>query len=92
MPTGQHAGQWLWRTVKRASFYTYFEEICEIKAYSIVFSLVEGLLTLDIFPGYDHISSAIGTTMMGCYGTAIFGYVRPQRGPSGGALLLHMQP
>src|SRR5699024_6379313 len=37
-----------------------------------------GPLTLDISPGYDHISSAIGAAMIGWYGTAMLCYVTPK--------------
>ncbi|UCF35248.1 MAG: phosphomethylpyrimidine synthase ThiC [Phycisphaerales bacterium] len=37
-----------------------------------------GPLTIDIAPGYDHITSAIGATMIGWYGTAMLCYVTPK--------------
>src|SRR5256886_16771817 len=37
-----------------------------------------GPLTTDIAPGYDHITSAIGATMIGWHGTAMLCYVTPQ--------------
>ncbi|CUR45038.1 phosphomethylpyrimidine synthase ThiC [Alloalcanivorax xenomutans] len=37
-----------------------------------------GPLTLDISPGYDHISSAIGAAMIGWFGTAMLCYVTPK--------------
>ena len=37
-----------------------------------------GPLTIDIAPGYDHISSAIGAAMIGWYGTAMLCYVTPK--------------
>merc|ERR1712023_471192 len=37
-----------------------------------------GPLTLDISPGYDHISSAIGAAMIGWYGCAMLCYVTPK--------------
>ncbi len=37
-----------------------------------------GPLTIDISPGYDHISSAIGAAMIGWYGTAMLCYVTPK--------------
>ena len=37
-----------------------------------------GPLTTDIAPGYDHITSAIGATMIGWYGTALLCYVTPK--------------
>jgi phosphomethylpyrimidine synthase len=37
-----------------------------------------GLLTTDIAPGYDHITSAIGAAMIGWYGTAMLCYVTPK--------------
>jgi phosphomethylpyrimidine synthase len=37
-----------------------------------------GPLTTDIAPGYDHITSAIGATMIGWYGTAMLCYVTPK--------------
>jgi phosphomethylpyrimidine synthase len=37
-----------------------------------------GPLTTDIAPGYDHITSAIGAAMIGCFGTAILCYVTPK--------------
>src|SRR5690606_27129453 len=37
-----------------------------------------GPLTIDISPGYDHISSAIGAAMIGWYGTALLCYVTPK--------------
>ena len=37
-----------------------------------------GPLTIDIAPGYDHISSAIGAAMMGWAGTAMLCYVTPK--------------
>lgn len=36
------------------------------------------LLTTDIAPGYDHITSAIGAAMIGWYGTAMLCYVTPK--------------
>jgi phosphomethylpyrimidine synthase len=35
-------------------------------------------LVTDIAPGYDHITSAIGTAMIGWYGTALLCYVTPK--------------
>jgi phosphomethylpyrimidine synthase len=35
-------------------------------------------LTIDIAPGYDHISSAIGAAMIGWFGTAMLCYVTPK--------------
>jgi phosphomethylpyrimidine synthase len=37
-----------------------------------------GPLTIDIAPGYDHISSAIGAAMIGWFGTAMLCYVTPK--------------
>lgn len=37
-----------------------------------------GPLVTDIAPGYDHITSAIGATMIGWYGTAMLCYVTPK--------------
>ncbi len=37
-----------------------------------------GPLVTDIAPGYDHITSAIGGTMIGWYGTAMLCYVTPK--------------
>lgn len=37
-----------------------------------------GPLTIDIAPGYDHITSAIGGAMIGWYGTAMLCYVTPK--------------
>ena len=37
-----------------------------------------GPLTIDIAPGYDHISSAIGAAMIGWQGTAMLCYVTPK--------------
>ncbi|MED5240047.1 MAG: phosphomethylpyrimidine synthase ThiC [Pseudomonadota bacterium] len=37
-----------------------------------------GPLTIDVSPGYDHISSAIGAAMIGWYGTAMLCYVTPK--------------
>ncbi|EZP40773.1 phosphomethylpyrimidine synthase ThiC [Janthinobacterium lividum] len=37
-----------------------------------------GPLTTDIAPGYDHITSGIGATMIGWYGTAMLCYVTPK--------------
>jgi len=37
-----------------------------------------GPLTIDIAPGYDHITSAIGAAMIGWYGTALLCYVTPK--------------
>ena len=37
-----------------------------------------GPLTTDIAPGYDHITSAIGATEIGRYGTAMLCYVTPK--------------
>lgn len=37
-----------------------------------------GPLVTDIAPGYDHITSAIGATMMGWYGTSVLCYVTPK--------------
>ena len=37
-----------------------------------------GPLVTDIAPGYDHITSAIGAAMIGCYGTAMLCYVTPK--------------
>lgn len=37
-----------------------------------------GPIVTDIFPGYDHITSAIGATMIGWYGTAMLCYVTPK--------------
>ena len=37
-----------------------------------------GPLTMDIAPGYDHITSAIGGAMIGWYGTAMLCYVTPK--------------
>ncbi len=37
-----------------------------------------GPLTVDIAPGYDHITSAIGAAMIGMYGTAMLCYVTPK--------------
>lgn len=37
-----------------------------------------GPLTIDIAPGYDHITLAIGAAMIGWYGTAILCYVTPK--------------
>ena len=39
---------------------------------------VLGPLVTDIFPGYDHITSAIGATEIGRYGTAMLCYVTPK--------------
>src|SRR5204862_508221 len=36
------------------------------------------LLTTDIAPGYDHITSAVGAAMIGWYGTAMLCYVTPK--------------
>src|SRR5262249_28371943 len=37
-----------------------------------------GPLTTDIAPGYDHITSAIGATLIGWFGTAMLCYVTPK--------------
>ncbi|HZA21987.1 MAG TPA: phosphomethylpyrimidine synthase ThiC, partial [Dehalococcoidia bacterium] len=37
-----------------------------------------GPLAIDIAPGYDHITSAIGAAMIGMYGTAMLCYVTPK--------------
>ncbi|MDR1726078.1 MAG: phosphomethylpyrimidine synthase ThiC [Bacteroidales bacterium] len=37
-----------------------------------------GPLTIDIAPGYDHITSAIGAALIGWYGTAMLCYVTPK--------------
>ena len=37
-----------------------------------------GPLTVDIAPGYDHITSAIGAAMIGWFGTAMLCYVTPK--------------
>jgi phosphomethylpyrimidine synthase len=37
-----------------------------------------GPLTIDIAPGYDHITSAIGAAIIGWYGTAMLCYVTPK--------------
>ena len=37
-----------------------------------------GPIVTDIAPGYDHITSAIGATMIGMYGTALLCYVTPK--------------
>jgi len=37
-----------------------------------------GPLVIDIAPGYDHITSAIGAAMIGCFGTAMLCYVTPK--------------
>ena len=37
-----------------------------------------GPLTTDIAPGYDHLTSAIGASMIGWYGTAMLCYVTPK--------------
>jgi phosphomethylpyrimidine synthase len=37
-----------------------------------------GPLTIDIAPGYDHITSAIGAAMIGWYGTSLLCYVTPK--------------
>ncbi|MFN2555597.1 MAG: phosphomethylpyrimidine synthase ThiC [Nitriliruptorales bacterium] len=37
-----------------------------------------GPLTVDVAPGYDHITSAIGAAMIGMYGTAMLCYVTPK--------------
>jgi phosphomethylpyrimidine synthase len=37
-----------------------------------------GPLTIDVAPGYDHITSAIGAAMIGMYGTAMLCYVTPK--------------
>lgn len=37
-----------------------------------------GPLTIDIAPGYDHITSAIGAAQIGWYGTAMLCYVTPK--------------
>ncbi len=37
-----------------------------------------GPLVTDIAPGYDHITSAIGATLIGWYGTALLCYVTPK--------------
>ena len=37
-----------------------------------------GPLVVDISPGYDHISSAIGAAMIGCYGADMLCYVTPK--------------
>jgi phosphomethylpyrimidine synthase len=37
-----------------------------------------GPLTMDIAPGYDHITSAIGAALIGWYGTAMLCYVTPK--------------
>ncbi len=37
-----------------------------------------GPLTIDVSPGYDHISSAIGAAMIGWFGTAMLCYVTPK--------------
>ncbi len=37
-----------------------------------------GPITTDIAPGYDHITSAIGATMIGWYGAAMLCYVTPK--------------
>jgi len=39
---------------------------------------VLGPLVTDVFPGYDHITSAIGAAMIGWYGTAMLCYVTPK--------------
>ena len=37
-----------------------------------------GPIVTDIAPGYDHITSAIGATLIGAYGTALLCYVTPK--------------
>jgi phosphomethylpyrimidine synthase len=37
-----------------------------------------GPLTMDVAPGYDHITSAIGAAMIGWFGTAMLCYVTPK--------------
>lgn len=37
-----------------------------------------GPLTIDIAPGYDHITSAIGAAMIGWFGTSVLCYVTPK--------------
>jgi phosphomethylpyrimidine synthase len=37
-----------------------------------------GPLTVDVAPGYDHITSAIGAAMIGMFGTAMLCYVTPK--------------
>ena len=37
-----------------------------------------GPLTIDIAPGYDHITSAIGAAMIGSFGTSLLCYVTPK--------------
>ena len=37
-----------------------------------------GPLTIDVAPGYDHITSAIGAAMIGWFGTAMLCYVTPK--------------
>lgn len=37
-----------------------------------------GPLAIDVAPGYDHITSAIGAAMIGMYGTAMLCYVTPK--------------
>lgn len=39
---------------------------------------VLGPLTIDVAPGYDHITSAIGAAMIGWYGAALLCYVTPK--------------
>jgi phosphomethylpyrimidine synthase len=39
---------------------------------------VLGPLVTDVFPGYDHITSAIGAAMIGWFGTAMLCYVTPK--------------
>ena len=41
-------------------------------------SILLGPLTTDIAPGYDHITSAIGASMIGWYGTSMLCYVTPK--------------
>jgi phosphomethylpyrimidine synthase len=49
------------------------QEIChEAPFYTL------GPIVTDIAPGYDHITSAIGATMIGWYGTALLCYVTPK--------------
>jgi len=37
-----------------------------------------GPLTVDVAPGYDHVTSAIGAAMIGMFGTAMLCYVTPR--------------
>ncbi len=48
-------------------------EICHEAPFYVL-----GPLVVDISPGYDHISSAIGAAMAGWYGTAMLCYVTPK--------------